>query len=123
MTSIQLKNYLSEYSGYVNTLKQNLYVGEIISLEYNFPNAHILFYKGLIIAKQGKYFAKNITLRYTIDNITADHIFPVYSPNILNIIKKQKLKVRRSKLFYFRNLKENFHGILHPAGFEPAMFK
>ena len=70
-------------------------------------NIQKLLYKGLIIAKKGKNYAKNITLRYSIAQVLVDHTFPIYSPNILEIIKYYKIKKRKSKLYFFQNLDKN----------------
>ncbi|MEK9147738.1 MAG: 50S ribosomal protein L19 [Patescibacteria group bacterium] len=61
--------------------------------------------EGLVIArKHGSGVNGTITIRTQIEGVGTERIFPVCSPLISDVIKKANYKVRRSKLYYLRNL-------------------
>lgn len=61
--------------------------------------------EGLVIArKHGSGLNGTITIRTQIEGVGIERIFPVCSPLISDVIKKANYKVRRSKLYYLRNL-------------------
>jgi large subunit ribosomal protein L19 len=86
----------------------NIEVGDIIRLGYLIPEGEkerTQYYEGLIISKNNRNLGKSFTLRRTVAGIGVEQIFLVNSPKIVSITKKQSSKVRRSKLYYIRNLR------------------
>ena len=65
----------------------------------------IQFYEGTIIAKKNSSINTTITVRKTLQGIGVERIFLVHSPKIDSITVLRSSKVRRSKLYYLRNLK------------------
>jgi large subunit ribosomal protein L19 len=65
----------------------------------------IQFYEGTIIAKKNSSINLTITVRKTLQGIGIERIFLVHSPKLDSIIVLRSSKVRRSKLYYLRNLK------------------
>jgi len=65
----------------------------------------IQFYEGTIIAKKNSSINTTITVRKTLQGIGIERIFLIYSPKIDSITVLRSSKVRRSKLYYLRNLK------------------
>jgi large subunit ribosomal protein L19 len=65
----------------------------------------VQFYEGTIIAKKNTSINTTITVRKIFQGIGIERIFLIHSPKInsINILKSSK--VRRSKLYYLRNLK------------------
>ena len=62
-------------------------------------------YEGTIIAKKNSSINTTITVRKTLQGIGIERIFLIHSPKIDSIQVLRSSKVRRSKLYYLRNLK------------------
>lgn len=65
----------------------------------------VQFYEGTIIAKKNTSINTTITVRKTLQGIGVERIFLIHSPKIDSIQVLRSSKVRRSKLYYLRNLK------------------
>ena len=65
----------------------------------------VQFYEGTVIAKKNTSINTTITVRKTLQGIGVERIFLVHSPKIDSINVLRSSKVRRSKLYYLRNLK------------------
>ena len=86
---------------------ERIRVGEIIRLGYTIQEGdkeRIQYYEGLIIAQQNRGLNRSFTLRRTVQGIGLEQIFILNSPKIVSINKKQKSKIRRSKLYFIRKL-------------------
>ena len=82
-------------------------VGEIIRIGYTIQEGdkeRIQYYEGLIIAQQNRGLNRSFTLRRTVQGIGLEQVFVLHSPKIVSIVKKQKSKIRRSKLYFIREL-------------------
>lgn len=65
----------------------------------------IQIYEGLVIAVNHGYGAsKTMTVRKIVEGIGVEKIFPINSPNIAKIEVTKIGKVRRSKLYYMRDV-------------------
>jgi large subunit ribosomal protein L19 len=62
-------------------------------------------YEGTIIAKKNTSVNTTITVRKVLQGIGIERIFLVHSPKIDSINVLSSAKVRRSKLYYLRNLR------------------
>ena len=62
-------------------------------------------YEGTIIAKKNSSINTTITVRKTLQGIGIERIFLIHSPKIDSITVLRSSKVRRSKLYYLRDLK------------------
>lgn len=61
------------------------------------------YFEGMIIArKHGKEKGATITVRKVSEGVGVEKIFPLQTPTIAKIIIKKAVKVRSSKLYYFR---------------------
>ena len=65
----------------------------------------IQFYEGTVIAKKNSSINTTITVRKILQGIGVERIFLVHSPKVDSINILRSSKVRRSKLYYLRNLK------------------
>lgn len=65
----------------------------------------VQFYEGTIIAKKNSSINTTITVRKILQGIGIERIFLIHSPKINSITVLRSSKVRRSKLYYLRNLK------------------
>ena len=65
----------------------------------------VQFYEGTIIAKKNSNINTTITVRKIFQGIGIERIFLIHSPKIDSISTLRSAKVRRSKLYYLRNLR------------------
>ena len=65
----------------------------------------VQFYEGTIIAKKNSSINITITVRKSLQGIGIERIFLVHSPKLDSITVLRSSKVRRSKLYYLRNLR------------------
>ena len=62
------------------------------------------FFKGIVLQRRGSGSTETFTIRKMSGSIGVERIFPINSPALNKIEINKKGKVRRSKIFYFRNL-------------------
>ena len=65
----------------------------------------VQFYEGTVIAKKNSSINTTITVRKVLQGIGVERIFLIHSPKVDSIEILRSSKVRRSKLYYLRNLK------------------
>ena len=65
----------------------------------------VQFYEGTLIAKKNSSINTTITVRKIFQGIGIERIFLLHSPKVDSITVIRSAKVRRSKLYYLRNLK------------------
>nr|YP_009686375.1 ribosomal protein L19 [Halamphora coffeaeformis]QDR25122.1 ribosomal protein L19 [Halamphora coffeaeformis] len=65
----------------------------------------VQFYEGTIIAKKNSSINTTITVRKVLQGIGIERVFLIHSPKIDSIEVLSSAKVRRSKLYYLRNLR------------------
>jgi len=65
----------------------------------------VQFYQGTVIAKKNSSINTAITVRKVLQGIGVERIFLIHSPKIDSIKVLRSSKIRRSKLYYLRNLK------------------
>jgi len=66
-------------------------------------------FQGIVLSrKHGKEAGGTFTVRSKITDVGVEKIYPIYTPNIkkVEIIATPRRKVRRSKLYYLRNLSD-----------------
>lgn len=61
-------------------------------------------YEGVCIARSNRGLNSNFTVRKLSYGEGVERIFPLYSPNVAEIIVVRRGKVRRAKLYYLRGL-------------------
>ena len=61
-------------------------------------------YEGVCIARSNNGVNSSFTVRKISFGEGVERVFPLYSPNVASIEVVRKGKVRRSKLYYLRNL-------------------
>ena len=62
-------------------------------------------FEGVILKIQGKDFDPSFTVRKISNGVGVEKTIPLASPNLSNVEIVSKSKVRRSRLYYLRNLK------------------
>jgi len=65
----------------------------------------VQFYEGTVIAKKNSSINTTITVRKVLQGIGVERVFLIHSPKIDSIKILRSSKVRRSKLYYLRDLK------------------
>ena len=65
----------------------------------------VQFYEGTVIAKKNSSINSTITVRKSLQETGIERVFLIHSPKIDSITVLQSSKVRRSKLYFLRNLK------------------
>jgi len=82
--------------------------GDTITVKYKIIEANkerIQNFRGIVLQVAGKGATKTFTVRKISNNIGVERIFPLASPFIEDIEINKKGKVRRARIFYFRDLK------------------
>ncbi len=62
----------------------------------------IQIFTGTVISRKGRGINENFTVRRIVDNEGVERIFPLNSPNVLDIRPVRSGKTRRAKLYYLR---------------------
>ena len=62
------------------------------------------FFKGVVLQRRGSGSTETFTIRKMSGSIGVERIFPINSPAIQKIEVNKRGKVRRARIFYFRNL-------------------
>jgi len=65
----------------------------------------IQVFQGVVIARKNAGMRSSFTVRKVSYSVGVERIFPLHSPSIDRIEVSQRGKVRRSRLFYLRDLK------------------
>ena len=61
------------------------------------------FFKGVVLQRRGSGSTETFTIRKMSGSIGVERIFPINSPSIQKIEVNKRGKVRRARIFYFRN--------------------
>ncbi|MDR3149296.1 MAG: 50S ribosomal protein L19 [Oscillospiraceae bacterium] len=61
-------------------------------------------FDGVVIARKHGGISESITVRRVSYNVGCEKVFPLHSPNIVDIQVLRRAKVRRAKLYYLRGL-------------------
>lgn len=93
----------------VNFNDKQLHIGDTVRVKYNIVEggkSRMQTFEGIIIAFSGRDVNKTFTVRRIGDRgIGVERIWPVDSKTIVDIeVAKSAKKVRRSKLYYLREL-------------------
>jgi len=59
-------------------------------------------FTGTVIARKGRGINETFTVRRIVNNEGVERIFPLHSPNVLNVKPVRSGKVRRAKLYFLR---------------------
>ena len=81
--------------------------GDTITVYYEIKEGNkkrVQFFKGVVLQRRGNSSTETFTIRKMSGSIGVERIFPINSPSIKKIELNKKGKVRRARIFYFRNL-------------------
>jgi large subunit ribosomal protein L19 len=85
----------------------NFAAGDTITVYYEIregKKTRTQFFKGVVIQRRGSGSSETFTIRKMSGIIGVERIFPINLPAIQKIEVNKKGKVRRARIFYFRNL-------------------
>lgn len=86
----------------------NIHIGDTVKIGVKIIEGNkerIQFYEGTIIAKKNSSVNTTITVRKILQGIGVERVFLIHSPKVDSIQVLRSSKVRRSKLYYLRNLR------------------
>ena len=85
----------------------NFSAGDTITVYYEIKEGEkkrTQFFKGVVIQRRGSGSSETFTIRKMSGTIGVERIFPINLPAIQKIEVNKKGKVRRARIYYFRNL-------------------
>ena len=94
-------------SNYLKSNLPNFFIGDTVKLGLKIQEGEktrIQNYEGVIISKKNIGLNKIITVRRIFQGVGIERCFLIHSPKIQSIEIIRSSKVRRSKLYYLRNL-------------------
>lgn len=80
--------------------------GDNVTVNYKVvegAKTRIQSFKGDVIKRQGTGFTATFTVRKISDGVGVERTFPLFSPNIDDVILNKVGKVRRAKLYFLRS--------------------
>ena len=81
--------------------------GDTITIYYEIREGEKVrtqFYRGVVIQIKGQGLAKTFTIRKMSGTVGVERIFPMNLPTLEKIEVNKKGKVRRSRIYYFKQL-------------------
>ena len=81
--------------------------GDTITVYYEIKEGNktrTQFFKGVVLQRRGSGSTETFTIRKMSGSVGVERIFPINSPGLQKIEVNKKGKVRRARIFYFRNL-------------------
>lgn len=81
--------------------------GDTVTVSYKIvedKKERIQHFSGVILQRRGSGITETFTIRKMSGNIGVERIFPISSPFIESITVTKRGKVRRARIFYFREL-------------------
>jgi len=94
---IENKNFPSFKAGDTITAYYEIREGEKVRTQ---------FFKGVVIQVKGQGLNKTFTIRKMSGTIGVERIFPMNMPTLQRVEINKKGKVRKSRIFYFRKLRD-----------------
>jgi len=80
-------------------------IGDMVDVHYSIKEGdkeRVQVFSGTVIARKGRGINEMFTVRRIIGNEGVERIFPLHSPNIIDIRAIRSGKTRRAKLYYLR---------------------
>ncbi len=80
-------------------------IGDIVEIRCRIKEGdkeRIQLFSGTVIARRGRGINETFTVRRIVANEGVERIFPLHSPNVVDIKAIRSGKVRRAKLYFLR---------------------
>ena len=84
--------------------------GDVVQLTMEVPEnrRRTQRFTGICIARKNRGLGSSFTLRTMLGNVGVERMFPLYSPNIKELVVVERKRVRRAKLYYLRDRPARF---------------
>ena len=63
----------------------------------------IQIFSGIVIARKGRGINETFTVRRVVNDEGVERVFPLHSPNVVDVKPIRSSKVRRAKLYFLRD--------------------
>ena len=93
------------------SLKENIphfEIGDTVNVKCRIREGEkerVQIFSGTVIARRGRGVNENFTVRRMIGHEGVERIFPLHSPNVIDVEALRSGKTRRAKLYYLRKRK------------------
>ena len=80
-------------------------IGDIVEVDCRIREGNkerIQVFRGTVIGRKGRGISETFTVRRVIGNEGVERIFPLHSPNVVNVRAVRSGKTRRAKLYFLR---------------------
>ncbi len=80
-------------------------IGDIVDVRCRIKEGdkeRIQVFSGTVIARKGRGINETFTVRRIVDDEGVERIFPLHSPNVIDVQQVRSGKTRRAKLYYLR---------------------
>jgi len=80
-------------------------IGDMVDVHYSIKEGdkeRVQVFSGTVIARRGRGINEMFTVRRIVGNEGVERIFPLHSPNIIDVRAIRSGKTRRAKLYYLR---------------------
>ena len=94
-------------------------IGDIVDVRCRIKEGdkeRIQVFSGTVIARKGRGINENFTVRRIVDDEGVERIFPVHSPNVIDVRPVRSGKTRRAKLYYLRKRTGKAVKLTHKPG-------
>ena len=84
----------------------NFQIGDTVRVSVNIREGsreRIQMFEGTVIAKKGSGISETFTVRRISYGVGIERVFPIHSPNVVDVKVIRSGKVRRAKLYYLRD--------------------
>ncbi len=91
-----------------NSLKKEIpyfEIGDVVDVSCKIKEGEkerIQIFSGTVIARRGRGINEVFTVRRVVNNEGVERIFPLHSPNVVDVKPLRSGKVRRAKLYFLR---------------------
>ena len=80
-------------------------IGDIVDVHCKITEGdkeRIQIFTGTVIARRGKGISETFTVRRVVDEEGVERVFPIHSPNVVDVKPVRSGKTRRAKLYFLR---------------------
>ena len=81
-------------------------IGDIVDVKCRIQEGdktRVQIFGGTVIARSGRGTNESFTVRRVVGNEGVERIFPIHSPNVIDVAPIRSGKTRRAKLYYLRD--------------------